>query len=79
MIALEDGPKRFAVSPTPDSALADPHQIIADVRRELDEGMVIGWSKIELLITQPSTRLGSISAFTAREPPLPACNQAGLR
>src|SRR6516165_4037778 len=34
---LEDGLKRFAVSPTPDSTLADPRQIIAGLRRELDE------------------------------------------
>src|SRR6516165_7594506 len=32
---VEDGLKRFAVSPTPDSTLADPQQIIADLRREL--------------------------------------------
>ena len=31
----EDGPKGSQVNPTPDNTLADPQQIIADLRREL--------------------------------------------
>ena len=37
MIAWRTGLKRFAVSPTPDSTLADPQQLIADLGRELEE------------------------------------------